>query len=179
MGFFIIAEAFLDSEIVIEQQDVVLSSGKISYGICFKANDVSVYYNWTESREKRTSYSLTLRPDTTVEIKVRNKKVKLVFDAKYKVQSSSSDDDISRYVKSEDIYKMHTYLDAISNVEFAMVVYPGTEFYFYEKPSISHVKRDFNNVNVFKGVGAIPLIPSDLSSELNLKAFVEKVKALL
>lgn len=175
--FFIIAEAFLGSEIIIEQQDVVLSSGKISYGICFKANDVSVYYNWTESREKKTSYSLTLRPDTTVEIRMGNKKVKFIFDAKYKVQSSSSENDISRYVKSEDIYKMHTYLDAISNVEFAMVVYPGTEFYFYEKTSISYIKRSIEDVSSFKGVGAIPLIPSDSNSELNLKAFVEKVKS--
>ena len=71
---------------------------------------------------------------------------------------------------------MHAYLDAISNVEFAVVVYPGTEFYFYEKTAISHIKRNIEDISVFKGVGAIPLIPSDSNSELNLKAFVEKVK---
>lgn len=176
-AFFIIAEAFLGNEFVIEKQDTVISSGKISNGVCFKKDEVSVYYNWTQSRERKTSYSVTLRPDIMIEITNGHKKFKFVFDAKYKVEGIGNEDEIAKYVKPEDIYKMHTYLDAISNVNFAMVIYPGTEFYFYEKNSFSPVRRNIEDINVFYGVGAIPLIPSDLKSQIRLKAFVEKVKS--
>lgn len=175
--FFVIAEAFLGNDIIVEQQDVALSSGGVLYGVCFKAKNISVYFNKTESRGKKSSYSLTLRPDITVELTIGQKKIKLMFDAKYKVQTSSNEDNISRYVKTEDVCKMHTYLDAVSDAQFAMVVYPGTEFYFYEKNTVSPIRRNIEDIDVFNGVGAIPLVPSEPETELKLKAFVEKVRS--
>jgi hypothetical protein len=174
--FIKIAHEFLGDEIVIEQQEAVINSRNISYGVCFESESISIYYNWTESRTRNTSYSLTLRPDTTVKIVTKEKTIKLIFDAKYKVQTKSNEEDISRYVKPEDIYKMHTYLDSISDVEFAMVVYPGTEFYFYEKDTSMPIRRAVEDIKTLKGVGAIPLVPNDPALEIQFKGFINKLK---
>ena len=71
---------------------------------------------------------------------------------------------------------MHTYLEAISDVQFAMVVYPGTKFYFYEKNSFLFAKETIEDIEKFYGVGAIPLIPTDSNSKLLLQRFVDKIK---
>lgn len=180
--FFVIAEAFLGDDFIVEHQEPIIKLGKLSYGVCFKNNNLSIYYNKTESSTRKTSYSLMLRPDITVEICMGEKKIKLIFDAKYKVQHAKNNDpeveenEILKYVKAEDIYKMHTYLDAISEVQFAMVVYPGTEFYFYEKSSHLPARKSIEDIKDFYGVGAIPLIPSDLDSKITLENFVNKLK---
>lgn len=180
--FFVIAEAFLGSDFIVEKQETIIKSGNISYGVCFKKDNISVYYNKTESSKRKSSYSLSFRPDTTVEIRIGERNIKLIFDAKYKVQHAKNTDpedqenEILKYVKVEDIYKMHTYLEAISDVQFAMVVYPGTKFYFYEKNSFLFAKETIEDIEKFYGVGAIPLIPTDSNSKLLLQRFVDKIK---
>lgn len=131
--FYKIAVGFLGNDILIEQQDVTMKDGEISYGVCFRNDNTAVYYNWTESRARNSAYSVLLRPDTTVVVEHNDSILKFIFDAKYKIVEKSTEENIQRHIKPEDIYKMHTYLDAIQNTIFAVAIYPGTEFYFYEK----------------------------------------------
>ncbi len=174
--FYKIAIAFLGNNIIIEQQDAVLKNGEVSYGVCFRDEKTSVYYNKTESRSRKSAYSVTLRPDTTVIIKNEDKVLKFVFDAKYKVQNKDGENGIERHVKSEDIYKMHTYLDAIEDCIFAVAVYPGSEFYFYERDLNHVVRRDIESIETFQGVGALPLVPKDERLNKQFNKFIEKLK---
>ncbi len=159
--FYKIAIAFLGEKIIIEQQDVMLRDGDIYYSVCFRNETISVYYNWTESRARKSAYSVTLRPDTTVVARKENTVMKFIFDAKYKVRIKNGADGIERHVKSEDIYKMHTYLDAIENCVFAIAVYPGSEFYFYERELKYPIRSDIESIDSFDGVGAVPLVPEN------------------
>ena len=174
--FYKVAKVFLGDAIIVEQKDVVLKDGEVSYGICFKNEAVSVYYNWTESRAKNSAYSVTLRPDTTVVVRKDNKVLKFVFDAKYKVHKKNGEEGIERHVKAEDIYKMHTYLDAINNCVFAVVVYPGSEFYFYERDLQHSERRDVVSMESFEGVGAVPLVPEDEALDEQFCRFIEAIK---
>jgi predicted component of viral defense system (DUF524 family) len=171
--FYKIAGAFLGNDNVLEQS--VMENEGLLYGTCLKKGPIEVYYNLTESRAKNTSYSVSLRPDITVVIKKGDKHIKIAFDAKYKVQRTS-EEAINRYIKAEDIHKMHTYLDAIKHCEFAVAVYPGTEFYFYEKKEGRPINRCIETIEVLKGVGAIPLVPKDEELDRQLRAFVIAVK---
>ncbi len=174
--FYKIAIAFLGEEIIIEQQDIVLKNGDVSYGVCFRDESISVYYNWTESRSRKSAYSVTLRPDTTVVVKKEDKVLKFLFDAKYKVRNKDTEEGMERHVKSEDIYKMHTYLDAIENCVFAIAVYPGSEFYFYERDIKYSVRRDIESIDSFEGVGALPLVPDDAELDKQFNDFVNILK---
>jgi predicted component of viral defense system (DUF524 family) len=175
--FYKIAIAFLGEEIIIEQQDVVLKGGEVSYGVCFKNESISVYFNWTESRARESAYSVTLRPDTTVVINHGGKAIKLIFDAKYRVRNKEGVEGIERHVKKEDLYKMHTYLDAIEGCMFAVAIYPGSEMYFYERDLKKSVRRDVKSIDVLEGVGAIPLVPHDAKLNDQFICFVEFVKS--
>jgi predicted component of viral defense system (DUF524 family) len=175
--FYKIAIAFLGENIIMETQEVILKNGDVSYGISFKNDIATVYYNYTESRKKKSTYSVTLRPDITVVITKGDKKIKLIFDAKYKVKYNKDESGLERFIKPEDIYKMHTYLDAIKDSTFAIAVYPGTEFYFYERNNIEgDIRKDVASVEHFEGVGAIPLVPEDSKLDDQFNSFIEKVK---
>ncbi len=177
--FYKIAIAFLGEDIIIEQQNVVLKNGEVSYGVCFKDDNIAVYYNHTESRSRKSAYSVGLRPDTAVIIKKEDKTIKFVFDAKYKVQYKEDEEGMARHVKAEDIYKMHTYLDAIENCVFAIAIYPGTEFYFYERNLVHDIRRDVESIELFEGVGALPLVPKDKELDVQFNMFIEKLKESL
>ena len=72
--------------------------------------------------------------------------------------------DVERVIKHADLYKMHTYRDALKTVRAAVVLFPGTkgerEFYNWstnEEPApvgIGELVREKR-----EGVGAIPLLP--------------------
>ena len=81
-----------------------------------------------------------MRPDYSL-IFIKDKKQYLFhFDAKYKC-------DIENSFKNDDIYKMHTYKDAIANTLGAYVLYTGTvEKIYQEYPE-----------NIISSVGAFPL----------------------
>lgn len=175
--FYKIALALLGEDITVEQQEAVLKNGELAYSICFKHENVKIYYNWTASRAKRTAYAVQLRPDVAVCIETPDKTINLLFDAKYKVDSKTKSDQTIEYnVKSEDIQKMHTYLDAIKDSEFAIVVYPGSEFIFYEKDLSQSIKKNVSSIRELKGVGAIPLIPNDLEADNQFNMFITLIK---
>ncbi|RLF83538.1 hypothetical protein DRN44_00680 [Thermococci archaeon] len=97
-----------------------------------------LYYN-REFHSK--SYSVPVRPDFSL---VKGEEIIGVFDAKFKVDivpySEFADKDkemetrptLETWAKLEDIYKMHTYRDAL-NAEFAIVLYPGDRSVFFDK----------------------------------------------
>lgn len=132
-------------------------------------SDMTVSFNQTFGRTNYTSYSTPLRPDVTVE----TDGALYSFDAKYRLDRFEGDmgvadtDDSSTY-KRADLYKMHTYRDAIRNVKAAFAVYPGEEFVFFERSGYQRSRA--TDVVAFDGVGAIPLVPSktDPAAELNL-----------
>ena len=92
--------------------------------------DISLRFNASYHRSSGTAYSTPLRPDVTIKIGDDIH----AFDAKYRldrfeVNDSDVDDGLATY-KRADLYKMHTYRDAIVNLKTAFVVYPGSEFAF-------------------------------------------------
>lgn len=109
-------------------------------------------YNKTFNKRSRDfeSYSVDLRPDYTLEVEFDGNISRIHFDAKYKVDFTNDE----KY-KNQDIYKMHTYKDAIKNTIGAYVLYPGNKMeLFYE-----------NKDNMMDSVGAFPLNPGEDKEE--------------
>ena len=116
------------------------------------ARFVALYYNRTfKPGQGYTSYSLTLRPDYTVETfpliygstfeqcRESAKKMGAItyihFDAKFRIANldlnRAGDSDlqdserIADEAKPEDVYKMHTYNEAIRGTAASVILYPG------------------------------------------------------
>jgi len=121
-----------------------------------RAGRCTIYYNRTFSASQGDSYSLPLRPDIAVEREGR----RLLFDAKYRFEeemltSERTEGELDheeweerecRFVAG-DLYKMHTYRDAIANASGVFILFPG-----------SGEPRIFRKEDAL-GVGAIPLRP--------------------
>ena len=77
------------------------------------------------------SYSVPLRPDFTWK---RNGQAEVVFDAKFRLErldiAGEDDGSPETTAKRADLYKMHTYRDALG-VRAAVAVYPGNETVLY------------------------------------------------
>ena len=131
-------------------------------------------YNEGFGRGKDRSYSVALRPDFVLH---EGGKATVVFDAKFRFDVRSlpreqedhydedvASGDVERVVKHADLYKMHTYRDALKMVRAAVVLFPGTEgegkFYNWSASKdpapvgIGELVRDKR-----EGIGAIPLLP--------------------
>jgi hypothetical protein len=95
-------------------------------------------YNRSFHRPKG-SYSVPLRPDFTW---VRDGMVDLVLDAKFRMDQYGIQDDAEdtpqATAKRADLYKMHTYRDAL-HVRTAVSIYPGDIDVFYD--SHFHTRR--------------------------------------
>jgi predicted component of viral defense system (DUF524 family) len=116
-----------------------------------------VLYNPGYSRNNQTqrSWSLPLRPDMA--LYTPNDELHL-FDAKFRVNDTGplldenedvDEDERQGVFKRADVYKMHTYRDAITDAQSAWVMYPGTLFQRFDADE--------------KGaVGAIPVKPGQL-----------------
>jgi hypothetical protein len=127
---------------------------KVNFG-----NDITVAFNQSYTRHQSSTYSTPLRPDVILKKSGRI----YVFDAKYKLKKINSDEnefdkgDTGGSYKREDLYKMHAYRDAIYGVTAAFVVYPGSEFVFFERNG--NLTKNANSLIKHDGVGAIPLQP--------------------
>lgn len=183
--FYKIAIAFLGNKIVIEQKKAAVKNGAIKHSVIFRNDKYSVSYNVGFSKSNRKSYSLNLNPDIHIQIKKDDKKINLLFDAKYRVRDIEVEKDgeeityIERTFKTEDLHKMHCYLDAVTDALFSVAVYPGNEFRFYEKDIEQPVKTTPSDVISFEGVGAIPLMPGARESNGILSDFVGCVKSFV
>ncbi len=132
---------------------------------------IRLLYNPRFAPEKETgrrAYSVGLRPDIALEVETNRRSLLHLFDAKFRVQNVSQVMDESEQSESAerrgifkrgDLYKMHTYRDAIESAESVWVLYPGavTRFCSVDGQTLS----DFGSVNCpLRGVGAIPLQPT-------------------
>lgn len=105
-------------------------------------NGWKLYYN---KKLRKQSYSVPLIPDYSLfSVNSTNKEELIgVFDAKFKFEVVEREEfekieselernpDYTTWAKLEDIYKMHTYRDAL-RCKFAVVLYPGEKSMFWE-----------------------------------------------
>ncbi|NCT98301.1 MAG: DUF2357 domain-containing protein [Comamonadaceae bacterium] len=136
---------------------------RLGYGCVVQiSDDVTVEFNGTYSRSLQSAYSTPLRPDVVLRVKDRL----YAFDAKYRLDRLSLDDDdpddtVSLTYKRADLYKMHAYRDAIREMRAAFVVFPGTDFVFFERSGIAHrAAASVAAAGSMDGVGAVPLRPA-------------------
>ncbi len=125
-----------------------------------------LYYN-REFHSK--SYSVPVRPDFSL---VKGEEIIGVFDAKFKVDivpySEFADKDkemephpaLETWARLEDIYKMHTYRDALG-CKFAVVVYPGQRSVFFDvkKGKIEGFNLEGILIGNHRGVGYLGFVP--------------------
>ena len=125
------------------------------------------------------SYSVPLIPDIALSVRDGPNAGLHLFDAKFRVQAlpdvglgadnkdADHDKDAERAgsFKRADIYKMHTYRDAIPDARSVWILYPGGEFSFFGKPSRGGPYDDGalsspeGLPDGVEGVGAIPVAP--------------------
>jgi len=115
-----------------------------------------------------TSYSLPLRPDFTWMVGGRPE---VVLDAKFhleraELEAGEEEDTPQATAKRADLYKMHTYRDALG-VRAAVAVYPGDEAVFYEcawgkRPGITLSELLLGEA---RGIGALPMRPGRMGRE--------------
>jgi predicted component of viral defense system (DUF524 family) len=132
---------------------------------------VIVRFNPSYARSKGGTYSTPLRPDVIVECDGRRH----AFDAKYRldrldVGEIDTDDGAATY-KRADLYKMHTYRDAITGLCTAFIVYPGSELVFFDRSRVKHTTTIA--LGTPDGVGAIPLRPADTDPAIQLTAVLQ------
>lgn len=135
---------------------------------------VELYYNLTYSRSRRDrSYSLPLRPDIVLRVPNGPCEGDHLFDAKFKVRrlddavpAGEDVDDVAQAAerrgvwKHADLYKMHTYRDAIPSARSVWILYPGSDFCFFDEAHGRITELD-GLVVPANGVGAIPLLPGE------------------
>ena len=105
-------------------------------------------------------YSMRLRPDFSW---IRNGKLEVVLDAKFRLEwtDQALDDEgdtPDAKAKREDLYKMHTYRDALG-VRAAVAVYPGTKFSYFSNIESGVVPEKLITVLTQPAVGGIGAFP--------------------
>ena len=84
-----------------------------------------------------------------------------MFDAKFRLErldiAGEDDDSPETTAKRADLYKMHTYRDALG-VRAAVAVYPGTESVFYNVNGTKQKDWTVRDLllNDWSGIGALP-----------------------
>jgi hypothetical protein len=169
-----------------------------------KSRYVCLYYNRSFSRGVGyTSYSLTLRPDYTVEsfpallnstyldcrgVAERDGDISyLHFDAKFRIDALSfiSFNDADRRqnsaslgAKAEDVYKMHTYNEAIRGTAASVILFPGS---ISKSEGLTESYQKY--VELIPGVGALAVKPGDEHSRTAgvaaLREYIESAFNLL
>lgn len=118
--------------------------------------------------ESRYSYSVALRPDIALEVCGGPGAGLHLLDAKFKVDRLPElvgTDDLAAEEREErrgifkrgDIYKMHTYRDAIPRARSVWILYPGTEDRFFAADGGQWDSTA--ELTSFDGVGALSLSP--------------------
>ena len=142
-----------------EERRTVPWAAKLNY----RGSRVELVYNLTYS-PRSGSYSVTLRPDVVVRVQRQGDWEALILDAKLKFEGDRLDQlegrdpsDWDRGVTREDLYKMHTYRDAIRQAVGAFVLYPGSK-------AVTYPER--KDGPTWAGIGAIPLDPGQPTEHL-------------
>ncbi len=108
----------------------IYPTGEIKEGVRTYASFAKGYRLYFNRKITKHSYSIPVKPDYT--LYSNDEKIIGVFDAKFKVDIPVviEDENWETWAKIEDIYKMHTYRDALQ-CRFAIAIYPGTKSVFY------------------------------------------------
>lgn len=117
-----------------------------------------VLYNARFARaSSRRATSLPLRPDVCLRVADGPNRGLHLFDAKFRLQilqGMDADDDDTSTFKREDLYKMHTYRDAIPEASSVWIMYPGTDGAYFPAGDCP--------AGVYDGVGVIPAGPGTM-----------------
>ena len=148
---------------------------------------VRLAYNPSFSRSGKPpyrSYSVGLRPDIALEIEHGPNRGLHLFDAKFKLQTpaeagldragettiggEATDEKFAErrgdFIR-DDLYKMHAYRDAIPEANSVWILYPGSEFCFYDASGSRSVSQSPEDVPfAAEGVGAIPFAATPRTS---------------
>lgn len=142
-------------------------------------NGTALFYNprFTRSQSKRYSYSVTLRPDIGLQVPSGMNAGLHLLDAKFRVDQintvlSTAEDDLPDEAAAErrgqfkrgDLYKMHTYHDAIPGARSVWILYPGTETRFFSVSGEIHEQAS-DLPELVEGVGALPCVPGSTGQE--------------
>jgi predicted component of viral defense system (DUF524 family) len=123
-----------------------------------------VYYNRYFSHRRGESYSVNLHPDYVVALPDGRQ---FIFDAKYKYDDAGQfmnendaseeerDEEARQIYKKADLYKMHTYRDALQ-AQAVFILYPGNEFRAYQVQG-DDLSGPAQLSPAFAGVGAIDM----------------------
>ena len=174
--YFKLCRSILGEDLYLTAVNQISKNGNLKFGFEMTNLDgLNVSYNKTFSSARNSSYSLQFRPDITLELSKNGLKEVVCFDAKYKYESNNYTDEIEPIstVKASDIHKMHCYVDAISDCELSLAVYPGNSFVFFNKIKPFEKITEVSKINSFTGVGAINLTPDQ--GEIVLNSFIEKL----
>jgi hypothetical protein len=140
--------------------------------------ELTYNHSFKKSDNVNHSYSLNFRPDYTLRIKKGSNSYLIHFDAKYRsniiiedidMDTRDKEEEEKRIYKYADIYKMHTYKDAIVDSLGAYVLYPGDT-----SPKIFNEKK----LQIIPSVGAFPLTPGSMDSndeEEKIEKFIKDV----
>lgn len=136
------------------------------------ASGVRLAYNPSFSRARKPpyrSYSVGLRPDIALHVPDGRNCGLHLFDAKFRLQTlaevgldgagvdRANREERGGTFKRGDLYKMHTYRDAIPEARSVWILYPGSEFCFYDASGSRPPRESPENLpDEVKGVGAIP-----------------------
>ena len=183
--FYSIVRSLLGEKVLVDSRNTVVKNGKFVQSVQVSHEGISVAYNKTYVRRIHGSYSVILRPDIVIEVETENGPLVFLLDAKYRSRESYAVSDevdensvIGRAVLTEDIHKMHCYVDAIEGAVCALAVYPGTEFIFYPRDRHSPIARKSADMTSMKGVGAIPLLPGETSNQNEFNSALAQMKKL-
>jgi len=122
------------------------------------------------------SYSLPFKPDYSILVAVDECTCFIHLDAKYRstvrpddlyesIDMRDSEEELERRFRDGDVYKMHSYKDAILRSVGAYILYPGDKEIIFQE----------DNSEV-PSVGAFPLNPGEnINEEKRLRDFIETV----
>ena len=153
----------------------VWGGGELAWNVTAGFGDGrKLVYNERFGRGRERSYSVALRPDFVLH---EGGKATVIFDAKFRFDVRSlpreqedrydedvASGDVERMVKHADLYKMHTYRDALKTVRAAVALFPGSEGsgVFYDR-EMAEERKGVELAALldekWPGVGAIPLVP--------------------
>ena len=134
---------------------------------------VVVAYNprFAQADKTRRSYSVPLRPDISLRVPDGRPNAGLhLLDAKFKIDNlgellrkglPDDPDELgdAGFIRA-DLYKMHTYRDAIPNARSVWILYPGTQFASFDAQLRSaSPESPVELEHPIEGVGAVPLRP--------------------
>ncbi len=120
-------------------------------------------YNERFGRNPTRSYSVTLRPDFTLHGPAGQR---IIFDAKFRFDRGDLEldnldsGDSQRVAKKADLYKMHTYRDAL-HARAAITLFPGDKDVFYHSRAERVEVIDWPALiaGEWQGIGAVGLVP--------------------